>query len=94
MNLKYYLKSRDIGDDYNRLRSLLVADHLCDNIPAHLNDFVKLKEIDGWLPPRELAQLVDRYNMDRKLYHSKSIDNNRDKSNRPESSVDPNVKKV
>ena len=45
--LKYYLESREIGESYQRLCELLVADKLKSLIPNSLHDFVRQRELGG-----------------------------------------------
>ena len=63
--LKYYLESREVGQSYDRLCELLVADKLKSLFPNNLHDFVRQRELGGWLAPQELAKNVDTYVADR-----------------------------
>ena len=63
--LKYYLESREVGQSYERLCELLVADKLKSVIPNALHDFIRQRELGGWMAPQELAKNVDTYVADR-----------------------------
>ena len=47
--LRYYLKSRKIDHDYERLVQMLVTDRLRDSVEADLMDFVRAQELESWL---------------------------------------------
>jgi len=59
--LLYYLKSRDITDDFNKLVSLMCADRLKELIPRSCLDYVLAQEKDSWLEYDDLANSVDIY---------------------------------
>ena len=63
--LKYYLERRGVGHSYDRLCELVVADKLKSLFPKNPNDFVRQRELGGWLPPQDLAMNVDTYVADR-----------------------------
>lgn len=64
--LQYYLTSRTIVHDtksesYHNLFQLLVSDRLKENVSGKVMDFVRMKELDGWLTPHRLAELLDTF---------------------------------
>ena len=59
--LLYYLKSRDITDDFDKLVSLICADRLKELIPRSCLDYVLAQEKDSWLEHDDLANSVDIY---------------------------------
>ena len=66
VNFKYYLKSRKVEDDFERLRLLMISDKLRQHIPSHLLDFATQQELHDWLTPQKLAHQLDAFNADRK----------------------------
>ena len=68
--LKYYLLSRGIEIDntnvqLTQLFKLLVSDRIKENVPPNLMDFVRAQELDSWLLPQKLAELLDVFVSDR-----------------------------
>ena len=59
--LMYYLKSREITDDFDALVSLICADQLKELIPKSCLDYVLAQEKDSWLKHDDLASFVDIY---------------------------------
>jgi len=59
--LMYYLKSREITDDFDALVSLICADQLKELIPKSCLDYVLAQEKDSWLKHDDLASVVDTY---------------------------------
>ena len=63
--LKYYLESRDVKHDFDRLVLLLVSDRLKSLVPSSLSDFIRQRELDGWVDPQALARSLDTFIADR-----------------------------
>jgi len=51
-NLRYYLRSRDCLDDFNRVFSLLISDKLKSCLPAGALNYVLSLEGNDWFDPR------------------------------------------
>ncbi len=60
-SLPYYLRSRSITDEFDKLVSLLCADRLKELIPKSCLEFILAQEKDGWLKHDELAHSIDIY---------------------------------
>ena len=54
-----------MGRDFDRLTLLLVSDRLKSLIPQSLADFVRQRELEGWIDPQDLARAVDTFVADR-----------------------------
>lgn len=69
VGLKYYLESRKIklNDENRPLFNLLIADRLKECVPDYLMDFVRDKELDNWLQPQKLAELLDTFVADKQV---------------------------
>ena len=65
IRLKYYVESRDVKKSFDRLMELFVSDKLKSLIPNSLADFVRQRELGGWVDPQELARNVDTFIADR-----------------------------
>jgi transposase InsO family protein/ribosomal protein L21E len=59
--LLYYLKSRQITNEFDKLVSLLCADRLKESLPKPCLDFVLAQEKGEWLGYKELAEAADIY---------------------------------
>ena len=59
--LLYYLKSRQITNEFDKLVSLLCADRLKESLPKPYLDFVLAQEKGEWLGYKELAEAADIY---------------------------------
>jgi hypothetical protein len=59
--LMYYLKSRDIKNEFDKLVSLMCADRLKETLSKPCLDYVLAQEKGEWLGCEELANSVDIY---------------------------------
>src|SRR5688572_12903220 len=59
--MTYYLRSRQVKKDFDKLVSLLCADRLKEMIPKGCLDFILAQEKDSWLSHSELANSIDTY---------------------------------
>ena len=59
--LKYYIKSRGIDNDFDRLVSLFVADRLKELMSQSCVDFVLTQERTSWLDHEELSRVADNF---------------------------------
>jgi len=62
--LEYYLTSRKVDEDYDKLTELLVCDRVKDSLPEGcLNTYWLLRQTqsDGWLKIHDLASAIDLY---------------------------------
>ena len=59
--LRYYLRSREIEDDFQSLCDLLVSDRLKTCLPHGMLNHVLSQEGDSWFKPERLAHLADTY---------------------------------
>ena len=59
--LIYYLRSRNIDNDFDKFVSLLCADRLKELIPKGCLNFILAQEKDDWLRHDELAHSIDIY---------------------------------
>jgi len=59
--LTYYLRSRNITNEFDKLVSLLCADRLKELISKECLDFILAQEKDEWLQHDKLAQSIDVY---------------------------------
>jgi hypothetical protein len=57
--LMYYVRSRNISDDFDKLVSLFCADRLKELVPKGCLDFILAQEKDGWMKHDELAHSID-----------------------------------
>ena len=57
----YYLRSRNITNEFDKLISLLCADRLKELISRDCLDFILAQEKDDWLQHDKLAQSIDVY---------------------------------
>ena len=58
-NLRYYLRSRDVGNDYEKLCNLLIADKLKSCLSSGPLNYVLTLEGDNWFEPKRIAELAD-----------------------------------
>ena len=58
-NLRYYLRSRDCLDDFERVFSLLISDKLKSCLPAGALNYVLSLEGNDWFDPRQIGELAD-----------------------------------
>ena len=61
ISLSYYVKSRNIGEDFHKLMSLLCADKLKELLPSRFADFILNQEKGERLDNGKLARMVDNY---------------------------------
>ena len=57
----YYLKSRNVGEDFNKLVSLLMADRMKELLPKECLNFILSQEQEDWLDCDKLARAADTY---------------------------------
>ena len=60
-NLRYYLRSKDCLDDFERVFSLLISDNLKSCLPAGALDYVLSLEGNDRFYPRRIGELADTY---------------------------------
>ena len=60
-NLRYYLRSRDCLDDFERVFSLLISNKLKSCLPAGALNYVLSLEGNNWFDPRRIGELADTY---------------------------------
>src|SRR5205809_1044197 len=59
--LMYYLKSRKITDEFDKLVSLLVADRLKESLSKACLDYILAQEKEEWLSCEDVANAADIY---------------------------------
>ena len=59
--LKYYLESREVGNDFTKMFNLLIRDRLFQMLPPAIKDHVLVKEEESWFEPNLLARIADIY---------------------------------
>src|SRR6218665_1368386 len=59
--LHYYVKSRNVGEDYDTLIDLLCADRLEELLPREALNFVLTREQESWMKTDQLANSVDTF---------------------------------
>jgi len=59
--LRYYLRSRDCLDDFERVFSLFISDKLKSCLPAGALNYVLSYEGNDWFDPRRIGELADTY---------------------------------
>ena len=59
--LMYYLKSRKITDEFDKLVSLLVADRLKESLSKACLDYILAQEKEEWLSCEDIANAADIY---------------------------------
>ena len=59
--LMYYLKSRNIKNDFDKLVHLLIADRVKELMPRGCLNFILSQEQDGWLDCDQLAKSADNF---------------------------------
>src|SRR5688572_22229859 len=59
--LMYYLKSRRITDEFDKLVSLLVADRLKESLSKACLDYILAQEKEEWLSCEDIANAADIY---------------------------------
>jgi hypothetical protein len=89
--LRYYWNSRGIAitNDNELARKILdlsISDRLKDSLPNYLSEFVRVQELNDWLPPQKLAELLDIYSSDR------AVKSSSDEKSRAAKSVLPSKK--
>jgi len=57
-DLRYYLRSRDISDEFDKLCDLLIADKLKSCLPNAPLNYVLSLEGNGWMDPKSVAELA------------------------------------
>jgi len=60
-NLRYYLRSHNCLDDFDRLFALLVSDKLKACLPSRALNYVLSLEGQDWYGPAKVAELADTY---------------------------------
>ena len=55
------MNSRNIGDDFGKLKNLIIADRFMRTLPTDIKDYVRIKEGDTWFPIEQAANLADIY---------------------------------
>ena len=60
-SLLYYLRSREVNNDFNRLMDLLLADRLKAAMPGAPLNYVLSLEGNNWFDPKKVAELADIY---------------------------------
>jgi len=67
-----YLKSRkvEVTDGNRQLLYLMISDKIKGSLPLELFNMVRLHEIEKWLEPRALCQILDTYDADRVLHEN------------------------
>ena len=60
-NLRYYLRSRNCLDDFDRLFALLVSNKLKACLPSGALNYVLSLEGEDWYGPSKVAELADTY---------------------------------
>ena len=60
-NLRYYLRSRDCLDDFERVFSLLISDKLKSCLSAGALNYVLSLEGNDWFDSRRIGELTDTY---------------------------------
>src|SRR6266536_3570872 len=58
---KYYLDSREIKEDYNRLCELMIVDKFKDVLTPNAREFIRNKEEESWNPVQKVARMIDTY---------------------------------
>jgi hypothetical protein len=56
--LMYYVRSRNISDDFDKLVSMFCVDRLKELVPKGCLDFILAQEKDGWMKHDELAHSI------------------------------------
>jgi len=59
--LMYYLRSRDVGDDFEKVCDLLISDKLKSCLPTAALNYVLTLEGEDWFRPNKVASLADVY---------------------------------
>ena len=59
--LNYYLTSRNVNGDYQRLINLLIRDHFLDSLHVNVRKYIREKEGEDWFPPDRVARIADEY---------------------------------
>ena len=60
-NFRYYLRSREIGEDFERLCELMISDKLRSCLPNGPLNYVLAAEAGSWYTTDEVAELADTY---------------------------------
>src|SRR5260221_11570344 len=58
---RYYINSREINEDYNRLCELMIVDKFKDVLMPNAREFIRNKEGEGWSPVQKIARMIDTY---------------------------------
>lgn len=66
-NLRYYLRSREVGNDIEKLKDLLIADKLKSVLPIGALNYVLSLEGADWFDPKHVADLADTFVSNRPL---------------------------
>ena len=59
--LQYYLSSKNVGDDFNKLCHLIIADRLKGSLPQGPRNYLLSLEGDEWFAPDRVAYLADTF---------------------------------
>ena len=60
-NFRYYLRSREVNDDFERLCELIMSDKLRSYLPQGQLNYVLAAEAGSWHSPDKVAELADTY---------------------------------
>ena len=60
-NLRYFFRSRECLNDYDRLFALLISDKLKSCLPSAALNYVLSSEANEWFGPARIAELADTY---------------------------------
>ena len=60
-NFRYYLRSREVIDDFERLCELIISDKLRSCLPQGPLNYVLAAEAGSWHSPDKVAELADCY---------------------------------
>ena len=60
-NFRYYLRSREVNDDFERLCELIISDKLRSCLPQGPLNYVLAAEAGSWHSPDKVAELADCY---------------------------------
>src|SRR5260221_4825687 len=58
---KYYMNSREINEDYDRLCELMVVDKFKNVLLPNAREFIRNRKGEEWNPVQKIARMVDTY---------------------------------
>lgn len=74
--LRQYFLSREIdikdSDVGKQIFELLIADRLKDSLSRDLREMIRVRELEEWLKPNQICQLLDEYVSDKMLSRNRS----------------------